>query len=170
LIEQLSHLMMRYLEELALEIENQPVELQPVTAAAKTTSFLADAERLILSASSRDLNVHQLIHIQELTKNCLGAIIATLEALLVDAPFEGTDRQMLELHPDLCGLLQGVDEFWGHSRHQRDRVPYAPARVGREVTYEEIANLFRTSQVNIRRIEHDGCFRKLRTKLRDFRI
>jgi hypothetical protein len=56
-----------------------------------------------------------------------------------------------------------------HSRHQPERAPYSPTRIDREVTYEEIANLFRTSRVNIRRVEHEGSFRKLRIRLREYR-
>jgi hypothetical protein len=168
LVEQLTLLMIRHFDNLARAVEAQSSESQTATVVSRLKLVLDEAEKLIVSSISQNLNDHQLIHAQELVKNCLSAIIAVADALLIEQPYEIRDEQTLELHPDLCGLLLGLDAFGGHSRHQRDRVPYAPTRVGREVTYEEIANLFRTSRVNIRRVEQVSCFQKLRGLLQDF--
>ena len=166
--------MMRYFDSLEDEMKVAPPsspESQVHRVIATTDLFLADLERLIMSATTIGLNHHQLIHVQELTKNCLRALIAIAQALLLGGfGGEEKDTQTIQLHPDLCGLLRDADRFWGHSGHQNMRIPYSPSRVGHEVTYEEIANLFRTSRVNIRRVEHVGCFRKLRVKLQAFRI
>jgi hypothetical protein len=169
LVEQLTLLMMRHFDSLAIEIEGQSVESQTATVPARMKRFLDEAESLIVSAIGKELNDHQLIHLQELAKNCLGAMMAVVDALLIEKPFERmTGEQTLQMHPGLCGLLCDVDAFGGHSNHQLPRVPYAPSRTGHEVTYEEIANLFRTSRVTIREIVHKGYFRKLRPHLKDF--
>jgi hypothetical protein len=160
--------MMMYFEDLAIEVEGQSVESQTAAVPARMNLFLAEAESLIVSAISKDVNDHQLIHLQELSKNCLGAVIAITEAFLLSESDEEAHEQILQFHPELCGLLHDVDEFWGHSGHQPKRAPYSPKRVGLEVTYEEIANLFRTSRVNIHELVHTSCFRKLRVRLKDF--
>jgi hypothetical protein len=169
LVDQLTRLMLRHFDGLAQELECSDRYFSPEVEAAKISTWandlLSDVERLVISSITEDLNDHQLIHVQELAKNCVGAVIAIIEALMSTEE----NGQTLQLHPELCGLLEDVDVFWGHAGHQCFRVPYSPTRVGHEVTYEEIANVFRTSRVNILRIEHEGCFRKLRFRLLRFR-
>ncbi len=134
-----------------------------------TERFLIEANDLIVSAVTKDLNQHQLIHLQEIIRNCLSSLIVFYDAVLSNTGGDHENDIILTLHPDLCGLLRSVDCFSDYSGHQQRRIPYSPSRVGHEVTYEELANLFRTSRVNLRRLEHDVCYRKMRIGLRKYK-
>lgn len=137
-----------------------------------TKAALDLAERAVGASMQLSQDMHQYVHIHELSNNFLRTITVLFDRLLgypeqlssVTRP----KKETLLLHPDLCGLLECAHILDVSSTHQGPRIPYAPHRTGREITYEEIANLYRTSRVNIRRLEVDKCRSKLRTKLKNF--
>ena len=99
---------MRLFDDLALDLEIEAVQSQSSAALAQTNRFLTEAERLIASATVKDLNAHQLIHIQELTNNCLGTVVAVVEVLSEIQASEDCDQKSFQLPPDLCGILYVV--------------------------------------------------------------
>ena len=139
---------------------------------AITRAAIDTAENAVKEAISTSSDPHQYVHIHEVANNLLRTIIVIYDRLTgypeqlssVTRPKEET----LILHPELCGLLECDHILSPASTHQGPRIPYAPHRTGKEITYEEIANLYRTSRVNIRRLEVDKCRPKLKSKLKGF--
>jgi hypothetical protein len=137
-----------------------------------TESSLDLAEKAVAASMGLSQDIHQYVHIHELSNNFLRTVTVLFDRLLgypeqlssVTRP----KKETLQLHPELCGLLECAHILDVSSTHQGPRIPYAPHRTGREITYEEIANLYRTSRVNIRRLEVDKCRSKLKTKLKNY--
>jgi len=174
-----------FVEQLTGLLESYIVDCQAVLRAPSksgieaTISAVGRLTRQVLKKGEESVNasmnlasdIHQYVHIHELSNNFLRTVTVLCDRMLsypeqlssVTRP----KKETLQLHPELCGLLECAHILDVSSTHQGPRIPYAPHRTGREITYEEIANLYRTSRVNIRRLEVDKCRSKLRAKLKN---
>lgn len=173
IIEKLTNYLDSYFYRIAKIIADNKIEDGLKLAKVETDDSLDILEVFVLDSIQLIADHHQLVHLQELTNNVLRTIISFSECVYgyPDQLSSTTipNNLELQLHPDLCGLLFCSHILEESSTHQGPRLPYAPHRIGREITYEEIANLYRTSRVNIRRLEIEKCRPKLKGKLRDFK-
>jgi hypothetical protein len=172
-VAQLTGVLEDYLLEAQIILQKDNTPAKNIAELSKLTKSTLDlAERAVETSMQLSQDMHQYVHIHELSNNFLRTITVLFDRLLgypeqlssVTRP----KKETLHLHPELCGLLECAHILDVSSTHQGPRIPYAPHRTGREITYEEIANLYRTSRVNIRRLEVDKCRSKLRTKLKNF--
>lgn len=172
-VAQLTGILEDYLLEAQIVLNQSGASADVIVKLSQLTKSALDlAERAVETSMTISQDMHQYVHIHELSNNFLRTITVFFDRLLgypeqlssVTRP----KKETLNLHPELCGLLECAHILDVSSTHQGPRIPYAPHRTGREITYEEIANLYRTSRVNIRRLEVDKCRSKLRTKLKNF--
>jgi hypothetical protein len=173
-VEQLTGLIESYLvdcQEILRPSSKAGIE-ETITAVGRLTrQVLKKGEEAVKASMNLASDIHQYVHIHELSNNFLRTVTVLCDRMLgypeqlssVTRP----KKETLQLHPELCGLLECAHILDVSSTHQGPRIPYAPHRTGREITYEEIANLYRTSRVNIRRLEVDKCRSKLRAKLKN---
>lgn len=173
IIEKLTNYLDAYFYSTAKILDTKSGEVALKAVQLETQSMLDILEVFVMDSIQTIEGHHQLVHLHELTNNVLRTVISFAECIY-GYPDQLSSTTLpnnfeMNLHPDLCGLL-----FCAHilesSTHQGPRLPYAPHRMGREITYEEIANLYRTSRVNIRRLEIEKCRPKLKGRLRDFKV
>jgi len=171
-VNKLSLLLNDYLDTCSSVLDTNTGDAAIKKLSAVTEEYLNIGDAFTQSSIELVTDTHQLVHIQELSYNFLRTILVIFDRLLGSPDqLSSTTRpknEVYQLHPDLCGLVECGHILETTSTHQGPRIPYAPHRTGREITYEEIANLFRTSRVNIRRLEVEKCRPKLRSKLKDF--
>lgn len=176
-VEQLCQILERYILDCETLLNGFPVkattEEKILGITAKTYAVLDDAQKAIQDAVALASDIHQYVHIHEVSNNALRTIIVVCDRILgyPEQPSSVTrpKEETILLHPELCGLLECDHILSPASTHQGPRIPYSPHRTGREITYEEIANLYRTSRVSIRHLEVDKCRPKLKAHLKDFR-
>lgn len=171
-VDKLSGLLGAYLNAAAELLESKSGDAAVRELSVLTDSYLDKGDKFVQDSILLASEPHQFVHIQELSNNFLRTVLVIFDRLLgCPEQLSSTTRpqnELFQLHPDLCGLLECGHVLEVTSTHQGPRVPYSPHRIGREITYEEIANLYRTSRVNIRRLEVEKCRPKLRGRLREF--
>lgn len=157
-MQQLTYLLDSCLNEASTICEtNMDADKKISELAILVKDYLNKGEELIKETTKPKLDWHQLVHIEELSNNYLRTLIQFFDALLQypeQADFTTRPASIVMLlHPELCGLRTSKHILDSETAHQESRVPYSPPRVGQEITYEEIANIYRTSRVNVRQAE-----------------
>lgn len=136
----------------------------------KVAGHMEIVQRFFAETVEPDATAHQLVHLQELLATYLGTMTAFVDSVwgYPAQPDSFTRPEKVEfiLHRELGGLLRMRHE--DGSNVQQARVPYSAARVGPIPTYQELANIFRTSTVNLQRVERTGL-KKCKAGLRVLR-
>lgn len=167
-ISYLSDLIQMYAMEVGVYLE-----LTPHVLAAKrrkirdlTNSYLKLGEAAVTRAIHATKDAHQLVHIEEVATTfamTMLQLVDTIQDYPTKPEFETRPtEQVFELHSQLGGLLESAYLFddgnvvagsVGTQRLRR-RLTLDTDRRGRDVSFEELANVYRTSRVTISNILH----------------
>jgi hypothetical protein len=174
LIHQLTHFLANCVDQMA-EAISQGQGGDPHVTIQKLGGIIQNhldlAELAAKDSLENTLTVHQAIHVLDASNNFSRTLISLFEAINHHPEQQDMDTRPetweISCHPKLCGVIRSRHLIEPDSAQQQPRVPYCPVRTGQEVTFDELANLIRTSRVNIRRLV-TALYPKLRRQLREF--